>query len=237
MVRTMIPMAWLPHHVVAPHLDVFDVPWAKEIPDHTQGPAHRLASGGSRPGPLWRVSSGPNSAKSCSIRNWCATCFDRLIALRKAISTGRQRMTDKRRPNPSNPYAILALAIVLPGSGHVFSGVAARGLQFLFFMIVIGWATSKIAPEQATFIGRYAGGFFIYALSILDAYKIARIRYARRGVWLRPGTPAPAEISSNLTRNHRKIFFILIELGRVPPIHLEKIILRRLICAGSLGCF
>lgn len=78
---------------------------------------------------------------------------------------------------PMHPYAILALAIALPGSGHVFSGVPTRGLQFLFFMIVVGWATSKIAPEQASFIGRYAGGFFIYALSILDAYKIARVRW------------------------------------------------------------
>ena len=83
-----------------------------------------------------------------------------------------------------HPYAILALSIILRGSGHAFSGVQARGLQFLFFMIVIGWATSKIAPEQASFLGRYAGGFFIYALSILDAYKIARVkwetwRYAR----------------------------------------------------------
>jgi len=76
-----------------------------------------------------------------------------------------------------HPFAILALSIALPGSGHVFSGMPARGLQFLFFMIVIGWATSKIAPEQASFLGRYAGGFFIYALSILDAYKIARIKW------------------------------------------------------------
>lgn len=78
---------------------------------------------------------------------------------------------------PMHPYAILALSTLLPGSGHVFSGVPARGLQFLFFMVVIGWATSKIAPEQASFIGRYAGGFFIYALSILDAYKIARVKW------------------------------------------------------------
>lgn len=78
---------------------------------------------------------------------------------------------------PMHPYAILALSIVLPGAGHVFSGVPARGLQFLFFMIVIGWATSKIAPEQASFIGRYVGGVFIYGLSILDAYKIARVKW------------------------------------------------------------
>jgi hypothetical protein len=82
-------------------------------------------------------------------------------------------------PKPMHPYAILALSILLPGSGHVFSGVPARGLQFLFFIIIIGWATSKIAPENASFIGRYAGGVFIYALSILDAYKIARVKWEK----------------------------------------------------------
>lgn len=85
-------------------------------------------------------------------------------------------MTDTPQ-KPLSPYAILALAIALPGSGHVFSGVPARGLQFLFFMIIIGWATSKVAPDQASFLGRYAGGFFIYALSIIDAYKIARVKW------------------------------------------------------------
>lgn len=86
-------------------------------------------------------------------------------------------MTDGAPQKPFSPYAILALAIALPGSGHVFSGVPRRGLQFLFFMVIIGWATSKVAPDQASFIGRYAGGFFIYALSIIDAYKIARVRW------------------------------------------------------------
>lgn len=99
-------------------------------------------------------------------------------------------MTDAPQ-KPFNPYAILALSIVLPGSGHVFSGVPARGLQFLFFMIIIGWATSKVAPDQASFLGRYAGGFFIYALSILDAYKIARVRWAtwRYAAAAKDGTP------------------------------------------------
>ena len=73
---------------------------------------------------------------------------------------------------------MLAAAIVLPASGHVLLRVPARGLQFLFFMVVLGWVTTKIAPADASFIGRHAGGFLIYALSILDAYRIARIRHA-----------------------------------------------------------
>ncbi|MER8430181.1 hypothetical protein [Mesorhizobium caraganae] len=80
---------------------------------------------------------------------------------------------------PTNPYLVLGAAIVLPASGHVILGVPVRGLQFLFFMVILAWVTAKVAPADANFIGRHAGGFLIYALSILDAYKIARIRTAK----------------------------------------------------------
>ncbi|RVD30920.1 MULTISPECIES: hypothetical protein [unclassified Mesorhizobium] len=89
-------------------------------------------------------------------------------------------MTDKASsPAPANPYLVLGAAIVLPGSGHVMLGVPTRGLQFLFFMVILGWVTTKVAAPDASFVGRHAGGFLIYALSILDAYKIARIRYTQ----------------------------------------------------------
>ena len=80
---------------------------------------------------------------------------------------------------PPNPYAVLGAAIVLPASGHVILGVPVRGLQFLFFMVILAWITAKIAPPDASFVGRHAGGFLIYALSILDAYKMARVRTAQ----------------------------------------------------------
>ncbi|RWC33808.1 hypothetical protein [Mesorhizobium sp.] len=80
---------------------------------------------------------------------------------------------------PTSPYLVLGSAIVLPASGHVILGVPVRGLQFLFFMVILAWVTAKIAPPDASFVGRHAGGFLIYALSILDAYKIARIRTAK----------------------------------------------------------
>ena len=79
---------------------------------------------------------------------------------------------------PANPYLVLAAAI-FPGCGHVLLGVASRGLQFIFFMVILAWVTTKFAPSGASFIGRHAGGALIYALSILDAYRIARIRYAK----------------------------------------------------------
>ncbi|MBB6408447.1 hypothetical protein [Mesorhizobium sangaii] len=82
-------------------------------------------------------------------------------------------------PVPPNPYLVLGAAIVLPASGHVILGVPVRGLQFLFFMVILAWVTAKIAPPDASFVGRHAGGFLIYALSILDAYRIGRIRTAK----------------------------------------------------------
>ncbi|MBZ9797427.1 hypothetical protein [Mesorhizobium sp. ES1-4] len=82
-------------------------------------------------------------------------------------------------PAPVSPYVVLGAAIVLPASGHVILGVPVRGLQFLFFMVILAWVTAKIAPPHASFVGRHAGGFLIYALSILDAYKLARIRSAK----------------------------------------------------------
>lgn len=82
---------------------------------------------------------------------------------------------------PTDPRLVLAASILLPASGHVILGLPMRGLQFLFFMVILGWITMKFAPDDASFIGRHAGGVFIYALSVLDAYKIARIRHAK---WL-----------------------------------------------------
>ncbi|WP_027055804.1 hypothetical protein [Mesorhizobium erdmanii] len=90
------------------------------------------------------------------------------------------------RPAPPNPYLVLGAAIVLPASGHVILGVPVRGLQFLFFMVILAWVTAKVAPPDASFIGRHAGGFLIYALSILDAYKLARIRHV---LWVHKAAP------------------------------------------------
>lgn len=98
---------------------------------------------------------------------------------------------------PKSPYLVLAAAILLPGTGHVLNGMPHRGLTFLFFIIVLGWATSKIAPPQASFIGHYAGGLFVYALSIIDAYQQARIKWE---VW-RHAQTGKIPLSSDTQRN------------------------------------
>lgn len=80
-------------------------------------------------------------------------------------------------PKPMTPLAILALAIVLPGAGQVFNREPVRGLIFVFFMILLGGFTLQTASPEVSIVGKLAGGIFVYAVSIYDAYKKARIRY------------------------------------------------------------
>lgn len=78
---------------------------------------------------------------------------------------------------PTNPYLVLAAAIVLPGSGQVINRQPARGLFFVFFIVLLGAYTLKTASPDVSIIGKLAGGIFVYAMSILDAYHHARVRF------------------------------------------------------------
>ncbi|MBG1232316.1 hypothetical protein [Aestuariivirga litoralis] len=77
---------------------------------------------------------------------------------------------------PMHPRLLLAAAL-FPGFGHVLLGLASRGLVFIFFMIILGWLSFRLMPPQADFFGRHIGGFLVYGLSILDAYRTAAFRY------------------------------------------------------------
>ncbi len=83
---------------------------------------------------------------------------------------------------PMHPYAVAALAVVLPGMGQVANRQPLRGLVFLFFMLLLGALTAKTAAADVSVIGRYAGGLFVYAISLFDAYRLARLRFE---VWKR----------------------------------------------------
>ena len=84
----------------------------------------------------------------------------------------------EQRPRPPlNPYLVLLAAILLPGFGHVLNGQATRGLIMQLFMIVLAFVTWQLAPASASFIGKLSGGLFVYALSIPEAYRVAKIRW------------------------------------------------------------
>lgn len=90
---------------------------------------------------------------------------------------------------PWNPYLVLAIAIALPGVGQVVNRQPLRGLIFLFFTILLGAYTVKTAAPDVSMIGKYAGGIFVWAIAILEAYKIARVRFE---VW-RHSVVTPAD--------------------------------------------
>lgn len=79
--------------------------------------------------------------------------------------------------SPANPHLVLAAAIVLPGSGQVINRQPVRGLLFVGFIILLGAFTLKTAAPDVSIIGKLAGGIFVYAMAILDAYRHARVRF------------------------------------------------------------
>jgi hypothetical protein len=89
---------------------------------------------------------------------------------------------------PRNPLHVLAAALLLPASGHVLQGRPQRGLMFLFFMIVLGWASSHVMPPTASFFGQHIGGFFVYGMSVIDAYKWSKVKWE---VWQHANSQAP----------------------------------------------
>lgn len=78
---------------------------------------------------------------------------------------------------PLNPYLILAAAVIVPGAGHVIRGKPQRGLMFLFFTLILGWVSLRLMPETASLFARHVGGIFIYGISVIDAYKSARVNW------------------------------------------------------------
>lgn len=81
---------------------------------------------------------------------------------------------------PVHPIAVLAIATALPGMGQVVNRQPLRGLIFVFFIVLLGAFTLKTAAPEVSFVGKMAGGLFVWAMAMMDAYKVARIR---RAVW------------------------------------------------------
>lgn len=78
---------------------------------------------------------------------------------------------------PFHPWLVLAVALALPGVGQVINNTPMRGLVMLFFMGLLGLFTFLTTTPEHSFLGRYAGGLFVYAISVMDAYRWSRYRW------------------------------------------------------------
>lgn len=80
----------------------------------------------------------------------------------------------KQRKEPLSPYLVLLVAIVLPGMGQVLNNTPLRGIFMLSFMLMLGALTYQISSPEVSFLGKFAGGIFLYLLMIIDAYYWAK---------------------------------------------------------------
>ena len=77
---------------------------------------------------------------------------------------------------PLSPHLVLLVAMLLPGMGQVLNNAIPRALMMIFFMILMGVVTYNIALPGVSLVGKFAGGIFIYMVSVMDAYYWARVR-------------------------------------------------------------
>ena len=77
---------------------------------------------------------------------------------------------------PLSPYFVLLVAILLPGVGQVLNNSVTRALLMLSFMLVLGYFTYQLADSSVSIVGKFAGGIFVYAISVMDAYYWAKYR-------------------------------------------------------------
>ena len=84
---------------------------------------------------------------------------------------------------PMNARLVLLIAALLPGMGQVLNHQPQRGAMIAFFTLLLGWVTYHLTTPEHSFLGRYAGGIFVHAMAMLDAYRWARVReeHYRRG--------------------------------------------------------
>ena len=102
----------------------------------------------------------------------------------RIVSEDKDGDTAKPLRPPLNPWLVLGIAMALPGMGQVVNGTPVRGLMMLFFMLLLGLFTFLTTTPEHSFLGRYAGGLFVYAIALMDAYRWARYRHE---LFRRPG--------------------------------------------------
>jgi hypothetical protein len=95
-----------------------------------------------------------------------------------------------------HPWVVLVIATLLPGAGQVLNRMPGRALTMVFFMLTLGFVTYQLAPPDRSFVGRHAGGVFVYAVAIMDAYYYARYHWtlARQRARERAQTSSPLRL-------------------------------------------
>ena len=92
--------------------------------------------------------------------------------------TPKKTKVEEIKP-PLDPKWVLLISILLPGVGQLLNNTPVKGLVMVCFMVILGLITFNLAQPQISMVGKLAGGIFIYALSVMDAYYWAKYRWER----------------------------------------------------------
>jgi len=72
-------------------------------------------------------------------------------------------------------------AMIIPGSGYVILGRPMRALQMLFFMGFFAFITYNLSGADISPVGRFAGGFAVWVLSVIEVQRMAKVKAVRGG--------------------------------------------------------
>ena len=98
---------------------------------------------------------------------------------RSDVKSGEIKESSPSIKAPLAPKWVLLIAILLPGMGQVVNNTPLKGLVMVIFMLILGLITFNLAQPHISMVGKLAGGIFIYAISIMDAYYWAKYRTER----------------------------------------------------------
>jgi len=71
-------------------------------------------------------------------------------------------------------WLVVLSAVVIPGSGHVWLGKPMRGMLMLLWIFVFAFLTFQLTTDNISPVGRLAGGFAVWTLSVLEVYRLAK---------------------------------------------------------------
>lgn len=73
-------------------------------------------------------------------------------------------------------WMLLLAAVIVPGSGYVIMGKSVRGLLMLMWMFIFAFITYHLTDNSIPLLVRFSGGFVVWILSVIEAWKIGKRR-------------------------------------------------------------
>ena len=73
-------------------------------------------------------------------------------------------------------WLIILAAVIIPGFGYVLTGRPYRALTLICFMGFLAFITFHLTGENISPLGRFSGGFAVWALSVMEIIDDKRLR-------------------------------------------------------------